>query len=33
MTHEQHLRNIYASGELSEEATIRNFRIVRTEGS
>ena len=29
----EHLRNIYASGELSEEATIRNFRIVRTEGS
>ena len=27
----EHLRNIYASGELSEEATIRNFRIVRTE--
>ena len=29
----EHLRNIYASGELAEEATIRNFRIVRTEGS
>ena len=29
----EHLRNIYASGELSEEATIRDFRIVRTEGS
>jgi len=29
----EHLRNIYASGELSEEATIRNFRIVRTEGN
>ena len=29
----EHLRNVYASGELSEEATIRNFRIVRSEGS
>ena len=29
----EHLRNIYASGELSEEATIRNVRMVRTEGS
>jgi len=29
----EHLRNIYASGELSEEATNRNFRIVRTEGT
>jgi hypothetical protein len=29
----EHLRNIYASGELVEEATVRNFRIVRTEGS
>lgn len=29
----EHLSNIYESGELSEEATIRNFRIVRQEGS
>lgn len=29
----EHLGNIYDSGELSEEATIRNFRIVRQEGS
>ncbi len=29
----EHLRNVYASGELSEEATIRNFRMVRTEGN
>src|SRR5690554_2974989 len=29
----EHLRNIYESGELAEEATIRNFRIVRTEGN
>lgn len=29
----EHLRNIYDSGELMAEATIRNFRIVRTEGS
>jgi len=29
----EHLKNIYASGELSETATIRNFRMVRTEGS
>lgn len=29
----EHLRNIYDSGELVAEATIRNFRIVRTEGS
>jgi len=28
----EHLRNIYESGELVEEATIRNFRIVRIEG-
>jgi hypothetical protein len=25
----EHLRNIYASGELSEEATVRNLRMVR----
>jgi len=29
----EHLRNIFASGELSEEATLRKIRIVRTEGS
>jgi hypothetical protein len=28
----EHLRNIYASGELSEEATLRKIRMVRTEG-
>ncbi|MFH1467839.1 MAG: virulence RhuM family protein [Pseudomonadota bacterium] len=29
----EHLRNIYEEGELASEATIRNFRIVQTEGS
>lgn len=29
----EHLRNIYQSGELLKERTIRNFRIVRTEGN
>jgi hypothetical protein len=29
----EHLGNVYASRELLEEATIRNFRIVRTEGN
>lgn len=29
----EHLQNIYREGELEEEATIRNFRIVRSEGS
>lgn len=29
----EHLRNIYASGELSEEATLRKLRLVRTEGT
>lgn len=29
----EHLGNIYESGELGEAATIRNFRIVRTEGN
>lgn len=29
----EHLTNIYSSGELVTEATIRNFRIVRQEGS
>lgn len=27
-----HLRNVYGSGELSEEATLRKLRMVRTEG-
>lgn len=29
----EHIQKIYADGELTEEATIRNFRIVQTEGS
>ena len=29
----EHLKNIYESGELTLEATIRKFRIVRTEGN
>ncbi|GHU94760.1 toxin Fic [Bacteroidia bacterium] len=29
----EHLQNIYAQGELSGEATIRNFRIVQLEGT
>lgn len=29
----EHLRNVYDSGELNEEATLRKIRIVRTEGS
>lgn len=29
----EHIKKIYADGELREEATIRNFRIVQTEGS
>jgi hypothetical protein len=29
----EHLRNIYASGELSEEATLRKLRLVRAEGT
>lgn len=29
----EHLANIYAEGELDQEATIRSFRIVRREGS
>lgn len=29
----EHLKNIYTEGELDPEATIRNFRIVQTEGS
>ena len=28
----EHLKNIYETGELSREATIRNFRIVQSEG-
>lgn len=29
----EHIKKIYADGELEEYATIRNFRIVQTEGS
>lgn len=29
----EHLQNIYKTGELQEEATIRKFRIVQTEGT
>ena len=29
----EHIKNIYADSELEESATIRNFRIVQTEGS
>lgn len=29
----EHLQSIFGSGEVSREATIRNFRIVRQEGS
>ena len=29
----EHLTNIYSSGELDRESTIRNFRIVQTEGN
>lgn len=29
----EHLKNIYAQGEQTEEATIRKFRIVQTEGN
>ena len=29
----EHIQNIYADHELEEEATIRNFRIVQTEGT
>ena len=28
----EHIRKIYDNQELTEEATIRNFRIVQTEG-
>lgn len=29
----EHLKNIYSSGELEQESTIRKFRIVQTEGN
>ena len=29
----EHIKKVYADSELSEGATIRNFRIVQTEGS
>jgi hypothetical protein len=29
----EHLGNVYAAGELAEGATIRSFRMVRTEGN
>lgn len=29
----EHIKKIYADGELTEEATIRKFRIVQNEGS
>ena len=29
----EHIKKIYADGELEETSTIRNFRIVQTEGS
>ena len=29
----EHIMKIYSDGELTEEATIRNFRIVQTEGN
>ena len=29
----EHIQNVYADAELTEETTIRNFRIVQTEGS
>lgn len=29
----EHIKKIYADGELTEEATIRKFRIVQTEGA
>lgn len=29
----EHLQNIYKTGELQEEATIRKFRIIQTEGT
>ncbi len=32
-TMNEHIKKIYADSELEESATIRNFRIVQTEGS
>ena len=32
-TANEHLKNIYVSGELEQESTIRKFRIVQTEGT
>ena len=29
----EHIKKIYSDGELTEEATIRKFRIVQTEGA
>ena len=29
----EHLKNLYSQGEISQQATIRNFRIVQKEGS
>ena len=29
----EHIKKIYSDSELEEEATIRNFRMVQTEGS
>jgi hypothetical protein len=29
----EHLRNVYDSGELNEQATLRKIRMVQTEGS
>ena len=29
----EHLKNIFESGEISQEATLRKFRTVQTEGS
>ena len=29
----EHIKKIYADGELTEQATIRKFRIVQTEGA
>ena len=29
----EHIKKIYSDSELEEDATIRNFRIVQTEGS
>ena len=33
LTINEHIKKIYADSELEESATIRNFRIVQTEGS